>query len=733
MGGQLDHLFVPVEQSVPQLDGRHRQHWLRLTLVNNSDQTRWHVHVDYPHLRSLGVYSEQADTTFLHYPLGYQHLDKKNHALSGFMATLSLPKHRTSRLYLAVETDSPVIVPVHLRTDADLGIQTRLFSTLQGLFYGTFLVMTCFNVFIYFTTRDKSYLYYVLYIGSILVFTLSHDGLLREFIYPNHPFLASYNFHMMTATAPILFGSYFCRHFLNTRYVLPVYDLLFKCITGLCLLNFIILALYSHNPVPHSVMILTPAFALIALSAGLHSLITHQQTARFFVIAWLALICGSLAWIMTLLDILPYNTFTYFSVHLGAALETVLLSMALGDRIKSLEKEKLAIEQAAKVQLEDANKALAKSNTFKDEFLSTISHELRTPMNGIAGATELLEFTRLSEEQANYVSTIIRSSRDMMAMVDDILTFTQSEAGTLTAKQEDVDLHVMIRQLLTLYRGRAAQKQIGFHLQIGEPLPARICTDRQKLRLLLEHLIDNAIKFTDQGRVDVSITVKAMTAGDSAELCCTVLDTGCGIPFEFQQDLFQSFRQADGSMTRPKGGLGIGLALCKRIAGLLNASIDISSVPDSGTRVALRVPVGVPDTNEMPDNPAKDEQSNHRTARLLVVEDNPVNQLVLQTLLSKLGNEVFTARHGGEAVTLLDQQPIDLVFMDCQMPVMDGYEATRLIRSAGNANRQLPIIAVTANVAANDRQRCLDVGMNDYIKKPISQRIILEKLQRWLP
>lgn len=706
---------------------------MRLSLVNNSPQTRWHIHVDYPHLRLLDVFSEQDSGTFTRHSLGYQRFDEKNHALSGFITTVLLPRNRTTKLYLSVETDSPIIVPVHLRSDRDLGNQTRLYSTLQGLFYGTFLVMTFFNVFIYFTTRDKSYFFYVLYIGSILVFTLSHDGLLREFVYPYHPFLASYNFHMMTATAPILFGSYFCRHFLNTRYTLPIYDRLFKAITGLCLLNLIILAVFTHNPLPQSVMILTPTFALIALSAGIHSLIARQQTARFFVIAWLALISGSLAWIMTLLDVLPYNTFTYFSVHLGAAMEAVLLSMALGDRIKSLEQEKLAIEQAAKVQLESSNQALAKSNTFKDEFLSTISHELRTPMNGIVGATELLEFTRLSEEQAKYISTIIRSSRDMMAMVDDILTFTQSEAGTLSVKQEHVDLHVMIRQLLTLYRGRAAQKQIGFHLQVSEPLPAWISTDQQKLRLLLDHLIDNAVKFTDEGQVDVHISVAMATNTESAQLSCTILDTGCGIPFEFQNDLFQSFRQADGSMTRRKGGLGIGLALCKRIATLLQANIDISSVPGSGTRVALQIPIGIPGASGAAEHAPDSRVSPQQRARLLVVEDNPVNQLVLQTLLAKLGHDVFTARHGGEAVTLLDQQPIDLVFMDCQMPIMDGYEATRLIRTSGTANSQIPIIAVTANVAANDRQRCMDVGMNDYIKKPINQRIIQDKLNRWLP
>ncbi len=728
--------FKPVKSPVSQLGDRKSTFWLKLD-YQVSGMHRWMITIEYPHLKEILVYEASNGDYQRLISSGYDHLPNPEapdvYGFGFYLPRATGTGHQSGTLYLRVSSDSPLIVPAYLHTEPTVLSHEKSGDQIRGFFYGIFFVMAAFNLFIYFTARNESYVYYVLYISAILLFTLSNDGVIRDFLATQFHIPMEYGAHMLTAIAPIIFGAAFCQHILYTRETLPFYHQLFNGVMIFSVIIALIIVIFGSGMFPRAVMMLTLIFAFIAMLAGIAGLRTGNTTARFFCIAWAAVIMGSLAWIFILLDILPYNHFSKFSLHLGAAIETILLSMALGDRIRVLEKERLAIEQRAKEQLEDSNRKLAASNRFKDEFLSVISHELRTPMNGIFGATELLKLTTPTDEQKGYIDTVAHSSSEMLKMVEDILTYTQCEADTLKENKNDFNIRELLNALVDDYRGRCEKKDVSFRFHLSEEIPDKLHGDKGKLRLVLQHLLDNAWKFTDQGEV-VFRCLPLHQSRDDIRIRFQVADTGCGVPDSMKETIFESFRQADGSLTRKKGGLGIGLALSKDIIQILEGQLDFQSTPGEGTTVTL-------DLDFTKADPLKGSIHDDRKAALpllkpgrkvLIVEDNPVNKLVLVSLIRKLGLEAASAINGQEALDYLDSKVVDIILMDCQMPVMDGFEATRRIRRLANRNVDVPIIAVTANANPGDKLKCLEAGMNDYIKKPISQNVLIDKLSNWL-
>lgn len=725
--------FVSDKSPLSQLGDRRSTFWLKLNYQLPIHQSQWVITIEYPHLRDIEVYRETYQGYEKIVTTGYGQ-KTTDHVPDVYGFGFYLPRDsQTGTLYFRISSDSPLIAPAYLHTLDTVLSHEKHGHQIRGLFYGIFFVMAAFNLFIFFTTRNESYLYYVLYIGAIFVFTLSNDGVIRELFRTDSGNAMAYGSHMLTAIAPIIFGAIFCQHILYTKEKLPIYHRLFNGVIGLSILVAIVILVFGSKVMPRAVMVLTLMFAFIAVSAGVAGLLKKIPTARFFCIAWAAVIIGSLTWIFTLLDLVPYNHFSKFSLQVGAAIETILLSMALGDRIRVLEKERLAIEKQARDQLKESNRQLAASNKFKDEFLSVISHELRTPMNGIFGATELLRFTQPTEEQQSYIDTVSNAGNDMLKMIEDILTYTQCEANTLKENKAHFNLPQLLAPLIAEYAKRCDKNQVRFIYRPDDAVPEQLFGDKAKLRLVLQHLLDNAWKFTDDGQVLFSFQ-QLNENRDQVRLRFTVQDTGCGVPDDLKETIFESFRQADGSLTRKKGGLGIGLALSKDIVEILKGDLTFTSTENAGTKVTLEIAFDKCDPNN------GSIHAERRAAypvlkpgkHVLVVEDNPVNKLVLESLIKKLGLTVDAVVNGREALDFLAHNKTDVVLMDCQMPVMDGFEASRKIRALNNDNGNVPIIAVTANANPGDKLKCLEAGMNDYIKKPISQNILIDKLANWL-
>jgi signal transduction histidine kinase/DNA-binding response OmpR family regulator len=419
-----------------------------------------------------------------------------------------------------------------------------------------------------------------------------------------------------------------------------------------------------------------------------------------------------------------------WTVVLGLAISFGLFLMStklLNDEIRwRSELEKSLSEATAKAQ---------ENSNLKSRFLANISHEIRTPLNGIIGMSTLLQRSALDATQSRFVETIKVSSNSLLALINQVLDISKIESGKLQLEDVHFELRSLLSSTLSIVEYTAKAKGLALRLDIEKSAPDFYVSDPLRIRQVLLNLLYNGIKFSDDGEVTLKVFV-ASTIESTAQVQFEVIDQGIGIDDETKSRLFQSFSQGDESTSRKYGGTGLGLAISKQIVEMMGGWIRAESLLGVGSKFIFQIPLKLAKFEEMPALRLSDELNSKRiSGRILIVEDNVTNQQVAAEMLQLFGCSFVIVPNGVEALQALNSDPtFDLVLMDGQMPLMDGYEATVRIRAgeAGMRSRSIPIIATTANAIKGDNEKCLQAGMNDYISKPISFDDLASKVEEWL-
>lgn len=390
-----------------------------------------------------------------------------------------------------------------------------------------------------------------------------------------------------------------------------------------------------------------------------------------------------------------------------------------------------------------ARDAAEEANRSKSEFLARMSHEIRTPINGVLGMTQVLQGSSLDGPQRNMAQSIYTSGTSLLGLINDLLDVSKIEAGKLELDQIDFDLHDEINQITHMMSQSAKAKSVGLLVNLDEDVPQWVHGDPVRLRQIITNLLANAIKFTPDGQVELAGTLLARGRNDEYVLQIQVTDSGIGISESDVEKIFGAFNQADGSTTRKFGGTGLGLSIVRQLTTLMGGTVTVESEVDRGSVFTLTVGLGIAaqrqfatpvrsqsSVQEAPPKIVVDEQG-IQNGNLLLVEDNIINQQVALAMLDAADYQITLAEHGAEAVDAVKSDRFDLILMDCQMPVMDGYEATKKIRAL-ETDTHTPIIAVTANAMDGDRERCLEAGMDDYLSKPFKVDDLEAMINRWV-
>lgn len=725
--------FTPLKNPITDLGFTDKTYWLRFSLENDSYEANTFFLetarpiTDVVHLYQISqgeIISDQLSGDLIK-------LEDRPFNHRKLIFPITIEPNSISKFYIKYQSDGEVIsLPLQLNDTVSLVSSSFFNQLIFGFFYGILFIASVTYLFFYFGMKEFSFLFYVAYVVSIALLHLNLDGYFFQYITQEPGWFANRSLLIFATLSSLALCSYSYVYIIagrQSKILKSSYHILF--IAHIILLVAILTYAAGQAIYYPAVNILGILILALIISTIIYSYIKDIRIDFFFTIGIACLTFGFVIFILNNFSLIPNSFFTANASKIGTGAEIIFLSLSMANRIRLLKTEKEEMQEIALMRSEE-------SNEMKSYFLSNMSHELRTPLNAILGLSKSILSSTDDPSIKNNLEVIQYSSMSLLGSINDILDYSKIEKGDLKLAHVDFDLQKIIQELKVVTNLKSREKGLEFIYEERNSIKTKLVGDPIRLKQIISNVLDNATKFTQKGQVKLSINTEE-ARGNKMRVNLEIDDTGVGIAKEKLDRVFDSFSQEQINDKRKYGGFGIGLCIVKALVELHHGEIEIHSEKNKGTQVKINLEfdksISLSENQELM-TPAQSEKLMNGK-HLLVVEDNTVNQLVIKSILRKWKGVTFDfANHGLEALTAMKTKRYDAILMDLQMPEMDGYEATELIRSgqSGMNSANIPIIAVTADTTEKTKARVFAIGMDDYITKPIDQELLYSSVSKAL-
>ena len=715
--------FVPSTEEVPGYGFSSSVYWARIRVENGTDRDRWLLQLAVPLTDWIRVYSALDDDRYtvreagLKFVFGQREVEHRT-----FLFRYEIPPGSARTFYVRLENEDVMQFNLVLWTPEAFGDYDHDEQLVYGMYYGIILVMIFYNLFIFFAVRDRSYAYYVFYATITLLFMLSQNGFAYELLWPNQPWMAG---RVNIFLVPVYLISFvlFTRNYLETRKTLPLLDRLSPAVYAVSVILAVLAWFADHGTVAIANTLLALSVLPVMIGGSVVAYWRGYKPALYYIVAFTLFILGALMYSLRALGLVEVSFLTAYGIQIGQVLEVALLSIGLGNRINLLKQEGEAARAASRL---------------KSAFLANVSHEMRTPLNVVLGMGDLLGDAKLNDEYRRYLQVMRGAGESLLALINDLLDISRVEAGGLTLKRAPFNPTALLEQCREMLAHQARARELALETHMADGLPELVYGDPDRLRQVLVNLIGNAIKFTESGGISVYMeSGRRPSSPDEVELLVRVVDTGIGIPADQLEVIFESFRQVDEFETRRFEGAGLGLSISRELVRLMGGEISARSKAGEGSTFSFNACFERAGDEAIKDNrassPGRVEFGPPRS--VLLVDDNADNRMLFAAYLKKTAHDVDFAVNGIDAVERFQARPYDIVFMDIQMPELDGLGATRRIRAweqgqlaGGERSRKVPIFALSAHALAEEVERSLEAGCDGHIAKPVRREEILDTI-----
>ena len=754
-----DHQFIPFQEVSLPLSPEYA-YWARITLHNLSEhQSQWMLHVGQNDF--IDVYDPNSKGQYQILKSGYLYpASVKTVNLGSYYVPVSINAQTPKQLLIRIEET------VHKDPEFDIRLETTVSWAqknssklwLDFMFQGIIWIMILYNLLVYLNSRQKASLYYGIYLVLIAIVYLFLTGLLRQYVLKETPQLVPYTMALIPLSACMYYV--FMLDFLDIPHKLPQWQSrVIMIIWADFFLFFFVIIFYLF--VGHIVwtarivQVTTLANCAVALFVTIKLFRRNDMLARYF-------IAGTISFIISVIFDISYwmpSTSEAIVTRFGLIGEILFFSVGLGQKIRVIEREKRKTQyelikqlkineklsrdsqieleksiQQRTAELQERNYDLAiaiekaeHAARAKSEFLSVMSHEIRTPMNAVIGTIHLLLTENPKEAQLEKLNTLKFSAQHLLLLINDILDFSKIESGNLELETTPFSIKELMLGISSVYQYRAKEKDIEFKIELDPDIPDALIGDPARLTQILNNLISNAFKFTDEGHVHVLINSKGGTK-KKAILEFIVEDTGIGIPEHKQKIIFESFKQAESDTTRKYGGTGLGLAITKKLLKIMKGDMSVRSTPGEGSQFLFAIKLKI---NQQTKVSARDDKEEKLMAvkdkKFLLVDDNEINLKLVDRIITNWGANCILAESGNEALEKIEKDQFDIMLLDLQMPEMDGFQVAETIRARINhGSSDIPIIALSAESFTNVGSDLSAAGIDDFVAKPFNPKELLD-------